>query len=155
MKKEILFAPAFELLGDELKAIAQKVVDLEVRALDKWYEGDPSAYLDIYSRDSFTYFDPVKEKKIASFEEISQAHDLLRGKVSADGYKMTDVDVQLSKDAAILTYQLFAQVRDVFFKWNCTEVFFLQSNKEWLMTHSNWSFIRPMDWTFKEGQQLV
>ena len=39
-------------------AITKTIIDLETAALDAWHKGNPSPYLELYSKD-FTYFDPA------------------------------------------------------------------------------------------------
>ena len=43
--------------------ISEKIIALEKDALEAWHNGNPSPYLDLYSKD-FTYFDPAHEKRI-------------------------------------------------------------------------------------------
>lgn len=41
----------------EKLTITETIITLETKALEAWHNGDPSPYLDLYSKD-FTYFDP-------------------------------------------------------------------------------------------------
>lgn len=41
--------------------VTDKIIALETAALDAWLDGNPTPYLELYSKD-FTYFDPVQER---------------------------------------------------------------------------------------------
>jgi hypothetical protein len=47
----------------EKRTISETIIDLESAALEAWHDGNPSPYLELYSKD-FTYFDPAHEKRI-------------------------------------------------------------------------------------------
>ena len=44
---------------------AAEVIALERAALDRWGQGDPTAYLDRFEPD-ITYFDPMQERRVCS-----------------------------------------------------------------------------------------
>ena len=122
------------------------LISLEKHALDVWYIGNPDAYLDIYMKDEFTYFDPVFENKVVGYEKIYNRYQEIKGLAKAKRYEFFNEDVQASDDMAVLTYQLFAydENDNVIVKWNCTEVFRLDAQGEWKIIHSHWSFTKPL-----------
>lgn len=125
-------------------AFADKIIAMEKTALDAWNNGDPDGYLRIYAAD-YTYFDPFLEKRIDSFAAIKEVYEAIRGQVSVSRYDMVNPVVQTGKDIAILTFNLHSYSGDTVYKWNCTEVFKQQPDKEWKIIHTHWSFVRPMD----------
>jgi hypothetical protein len=44
------------------RTITETIITLETAALEAWHNGNPSPYLDLYSKD-FTYFDPAHERR--------------------------------------------------------------------------------------------
>jgi hypothetical protein len=52
--------------------LTETIIALETAALDAWHNGNPSPYLDLYSKDSFTYFDPVHEKRLDGWDKINE-----------------------------------------------------------------------------------
>lgn len=63
--------------------------------------------------------------------------------------------VQIGKDMAVLTYQLFADTTLINMAYNCIEVYQKEDNGEWHVIHSTWSFIRPMDHDFNRAKTVV
>ena len=62
--------------------------------------------------------------------------------------------VQIGKDMAVLTYQLFAKTNLNDLDYNCIEVF-QREGDEWKVIHSTWSFIRPMDKDWTKTKKVV
>lgn len=127
---------------------ADKIIALEKNALEQWNKGNPDGFLQIYAKD-YTYFDPYLQKRVDGFGAIEKLYNNIRGQVSVDRYKMIDPVVQGTKDIAILTFNLYSYSGNEVYKWNCTEVYKLQPDKEWKIIHTHWSYIRPMD--MKDG----
>jgi len=153
MKKSILFSSAILLAiasvfgQDKSKAddaLTQKIIAIEKAALEMWNKGNPDGYLNIYAND-YTYFDPYLEKRVDGFDAIKKLYDGIKGQVSVDRYEMIDPVVQiLAKDVVVLTFNLNSYSDNDLYRWNCTEVFKLQADKEWKIIHTHWSYIRPM-----------
>ncbi len=131
----------------EAERIARHIVGLEKAALDRWLKGDTSGYADLWSKDSFSYFDAVVKERVDSHAEIMKFLAAIDGKLFADGYDFRKPRVQFSPDMemAILTYQLFAKSTLMDMAYNCIEVYRLESDGKWRVAHSTWSCIRPMD----------
>lgn len=124
------------------KNIATKIIALETAALEKWNNGNPSGYLELYTPD-FTYFDPFLEKRSDGFDKIETLYEEMRGKVLVDKYEMIEPMVQATDEMAVLTYNLLSYTGETVYKWNCTEVYKLVAN-EWKIIHNHWSFIKPV-----------
>lgn len=139
----------------ENDALTEKIINLEKGALDKWFKGDTSGYLDIWSKDNFSYFDSFKAERIDDYNQIKQfVLANVEGKLFADRYNFKTPRVQASADMAVLTYQLFADTSLNEMRYNCIEVY-QRENNDWKVIHSTWSVIRPMDMTFEPHKTLV
>ena len=122
--------------------IAERIIALETKALDAWHNGDPSPYLDLYSKD-FTYFDPAHERRIDGWDKIKVFYESMRGQVKMDKYEMINPVVQSTTTMAVLTYNLHSYSGEILWKENCTEVYRLEENNEWKIVHSHWSLTKP------------
>jgi len=122
--------------------IAETIIALETKALDAWHNGDPSPYLDLYSKD-FTYFDPAHERRIDGWDKIKVFYESMRGQVKMDKYEMINPVVQSTTTMAVLTYNLHSYSGEILWKENCTEVYRLEENNEWKIVHSHWSLTKP------------
>ena len=122
--------------------IAETIIALETKALDAWHNGDPSPYLDLYSKD-FTYFDPAHERRIDGWDKIKVFYENMRGKVKMDKFEIINPVVQSSTTMAVLTYNLYSYSGEMIWKENCTEVYRLEENNEWRIIHSHWSLTKP------------
>ncbi len=124
------------------KTISETIIALETTALDEWHKGNPSPFLDLYSKD-FTYFDPAIERRLDGWDKIKEMYESMRGKVKMDGFEMINPVVQSSDEMAVLTYNLHSISGENVWKENCTEVYRLEENNEWKIIHSHWSFTKP------------
>jgi len=119
----------------------ETIIALEKAALEEWHNGNPSPYLDLYSKD-FTYFDPVRERRLDGWDKIKELYESMRGKVKMDKFEMINPIVQLTDTMAVLTYNLHSYSGETIWKENCTEVYRLEENKEWKIVHSHWSLTK-------------
>ncbi|MCD8273962.1 MAG: nuclear transport factor 2 family protein [Alistipes sp.] len=140
---------------DEERKLAEHIIGLEKAALDKWFNGDTSGYEQLWSKHSFTYFDAVVEKRVDDHAAIAEFLKTIDGKLHADSYDFRDPRVQIGKDMAVLTYQLFADTNLIDMEYNCIEVYQKEEDGVWRVIHSTWSFIRPMEKRFKEEKDIV
>lgn len=122
--------------------IAEEIIALERTALDAWHNGNPSPYLDLYSKD-FTYFDPVQERRLDGWERIKVLYEGMRGKVKMDRFKIVNPVVQSTDTMAVLTYNLQSYSGETLWKENCTEVYRLEEDGKWKIIHSHWSLTNP------------
>lgn len=148
--------PAYELnYTEEERKLAQHIIGLEKAALDKWFKGDTSGYEQLWSKRSFTYFDAVVEKRVDDHATIAEFLKTIDGKLFADSYDFRNSRVQIGKDMAVLTYQLFAKTTLIDMEYNCIEVYQKEEDGEWRVIHSTWSFIRPMEKNFGKAKDIV
>lgn len=115
---------------------------METAALEAWHNGNPSPYLELYSKD-FTYFDPVHERRLDGWDKIKELYESMRGKVKMDKFEMINPVVQHTDTMAVLTYNLHSYSGETLWKENCTEVYRLEENNEWKIIHSHWSMTKP------------
>ena len=141
--------------SEEEHQLAGYIIGLEKAALDKWFKGDTSGYGSLWSRHSFSYFDAVVTERVDNHATITLILKTIEGKLFADSYDFRDARVQFGQDIAVLTYQLFAKTNLIDMEYNCVEVFQKETNGEWHVIHSTWSFIRPMDKKFGMEKEIV
>ncbi|OOF59126.1 nuclear transport factor 2 family protein [Rodentibacter genomosp. 2] len=141
---------------DEQKMLAEEIIQLEINALNRWFDGDVSGYRKIWSKTNFSYFDIAKPLRIDSYGEIEPFLDDLEGKLFAENYDFVNPRVQFSNDnqTGILTYQLHAKTNLIDTHYNCIEVF-QKENGKWQVIHSCWAAIRPMDWDYSTIKAAV
>jgi len=122
--------------------ITETIIALETAALEAWHNGNPSPYLELYSKD-FTYFDPVIERRLDGWDKIKELYESMRGKVKMDKFEMINPVVQHTGGMAVLTYNLHSYSGEKLWKENCTEVYRLEEDNEWKIIHSHWSLTQP------------
>lgn len=122
------------------------IVALERGALDRWGNGDPGGYLELYASD-VTYFDPTQERRVDGIAAMTKLLEPIRGKVKTDRYEMIAPKVQRSGSMALLTYNLVSHGRgpdgkQVVARWNVTAAY-TQMDGRWKLAHSHFSLTRP------------
>ena len=122
--------------------ITKTIIALETAALEAWHNGDPSPYLDLYSKD-FTYFDPAHVRRLDGWDRIKELYESMRGKVKMDRFEMINPVVQQTDRMAVLTFNLHSYSGETLWKENCTEVYRLEEQGEWKIIHSHWSLTKP------------
>ena len=125
---------------------AAEVIALERAALDRWGQGDPSAYLALFAPD-VTYFDPFQERRVDGVEAMTALFAPITGQIRVDRYDMRDPVVQQCGDVAVLTFNLVSYRTDggrerAISSWNSTEAY-RRTPQGWRIFHSHWSFIQP------------
>ena len=124
------------------RSIPEKIIALEAAALKAWLNGNPSPFLQLYSKD-FTYFDPANEKRLDDSDKIKELYESMRGKIKMDKFEIINPVVQHTDTMAVLTYNLHSEAGETLWKENCTEVYRLKKNNEWKIIHSHWSLTKP------------
>jgi ketosteroid isomerase-like protein len=122
--------------------ITETIIAMETAALTEWHNGNPSPYLDLYSKD-FTYFDPAQESRLEGWDKIKELYESMRGKIQMDKFEMINPIVQQTGTLVVLTYNLRSYSGKMLWKENCTEVYRLEENNEWKIIHSHWSLTKP------------
>ena len=118
------------------------IIALETAALEAWHNGDPTPYLELYSKD-FTYFDPAQERRLDGWNKIKELYENMRGKVKMDKFEIINPVVQQTGTMAVLTYNLQSYAGETLWRENCTEVYRLEENNKWKIIHSHWSLTKP------------
>ncbi len=122
--------------------VKEKIIALETAALEAWLDGNPTPYLDLYSKD-FTYFDPAHEWRLDGWDRIKELYESMRGSVKMEKFEIINPVVQHTGTMAVLTYNLHTNSGETIWKENCTEVYRLEENNEWKIIHSHWSLTKP------------
>lgn len=115
--------------------VAELIMRLERSALERWYQGDPSGFLEITAPD-VVYFDPVQ--RLEGHEQLTALYESARGLIQADSFEMIHARVQEVENMAVLTYQLLPNSGSTPEMWNCTEVYQLKP-EGWRIVQTHWS----------------
>ena len=126
----------------ENRTTAEIIIALETAALEAWHDGNPTPFLDLYSKD-FTYFDPVQEMRLDGWDKIKELYESMRGKIKMDKFEIINPVVQQTDSMAVLTYNLHSYSGETVWKENCTEVYRLEEHTRWKILHSHWSLTKP------------
>ncbi|MCZ7467143.1 nuclear transport factor 2 family protein [Rhizobium rhizogenes] len=120
------------------------LVALELAALERWCNGDPSGFLELYA-DDIVYFDPYLPQRLDGLEKLTEYYEAIRGKISAPRYEMIEPHVTEIGDAAVLTFRFnsYSGSEGKEMRWNCTEVYRRQ-DEGWRIVQSHWSFTGPL-----------
>jgi ketosteroid isomerase-like protein len=126
--------------------VGAEIIALERAALDRWGQGDPTAYLDRFEPD-ITYFDPMQERRVDGADAMRALFDPIVGKIRVDRYDMLRPVVQQQGDVALLSFNLVSYRTDdgverAISRWNATEVY-RHTSRGWRIWHSHWSFTKP------------
>ena len=126
--------------------LTTEVIALERAALDRWGQGDPSAYLALFAPD-VTYFDPFQERRVDGVAAMTALFEPIAGQIRVDRYDMLGAAVQPVGDVALLSFNLVSYRTDdgrerAISRWNSTEAY-RRTPQGWRIFHSHWSFIRP------------
>lgn len=128
------------------RTAADQILMLERTALDRWGNGDPGGFLDLYAAD-ITYFDPVTATRIDGHQAMVDYYQPWIGRVHIARYEMLSPQVVVEGNLALLTYNLVNYVRDaegvesVGSRWNSTTAY-QRRGGTWKAIHSHWSFTR-------------
>ena len=123
------------------RTTTETIIALETAALEAWHNGDPTPYLELYSKD-FTYFDPALERRLDGWDKIKELYESMRGKVKMDKFEIINPVVQQTGTMAVLTYNLQSYSGETLWRENCTEVYRLEENNKWKIIHSHWSLTK-------------
>lgn len=120
----------------------KELIKLEKAALDRWNNGDPTGYLELYS-DGFTYFDESTKARVDGLETIKKWYAPVAGKIYNARYEMLNPKVQWFGQTGILSYNLitYSKEGNVTSRWNSTEVY-SKYDEKWKIIHSHWSFTK-------------
>jgi len=124
-----------------------EIVALERAALDRWGQGDPTGYLELFDHD-VTYFDPAQERRVDGLEAMTALLTPFTGKIRVDRYDMLVPRVQHVGDVAVLSFNLLSYRTQpdgsdaVIARWNATEAY-RRTGRGWRIFHNHWSFIQP------------
>ena len=123
---------------------ADHIITLERNALDRWGNGDPNGFLELYATD-ITYFDPLVEARIDGHPAMAHYYHPFIGKIHIARYEMLNPQVVVAGAMALLTYNLVNYIcgddraESVGSRWNSTVVY-RQLGDSWKSLHSHWSF---------------
>lgn len=126
---------------------AARVIALERGPLDRWGQGDPGGYLELYAPE-VTYFDPVQPARVDGLDAMTALYAPLAGQIRVDRYDMIAPTVQHHGEVAVLTFNLVSYqttpdgTEAAVARWNATAVYRLVGGG-WRSIHAHWSFIQP------------
>ena len=123
---------------------SEDIIALERAALDRWGNGDPGGYLDLYAP-GVSYFDPLTTARVDGHRSMADYYAPFTGKIFISRYEMLNPEVVVDGTMAVLSYNLVNYARDengaesVGSRWNATVVFQRQGGS-WRSVHVHWSF---------------
>jgi uncharacterized protein (TIGR02246 family) len=124
--------------------IADQLIDLERRALERWCRGDPSGFLEISAPD-VVYFDPFVETRIDGRDALAAYYEALRGKIQAAHFEIIGAHVQLTHKVAVLTFNFTSRgAAGGEQRWNCTEVY-REDEEGWRIIQTHWSLTKHQE----------
>ena len=123
-------------------SLSKKIIGMEMAALDRWNNGDPSGFLEICA-DDVVYFDTVTEQRLDGLENLSKYYESIRGKVHVEKDDLVNPKVQAVDNMAVLTFNLVSHSAEKQTIWNCTEVYRREENGEWKIIQTHWSITKP------------
>jgi len=128
------------------KSVEETIMALERAAMDRWGNGDPFGYLELFAPD-VTYFDPGKEGRVDGIEAMKSYLAPIKGMIKLDRYEMIAPRVYHDGNVAILSYNLVTygktpdgQPRVT--RWNTTTAYALVGG-EWKIVHNHFSLSKP------------
>ncbi|HEX6316734.1 MAG TPA: nuclear transport factor 2 family protein [Gemmatimonadaceae bacterium] len=122
------------------------IIALERQALDRWGNGDPGGFTDLYAP-TITYFDPATPARIDGGQAMVDYYRPYIGQIFIARYEMLNPQVVVDGNMALLTYNLVNFDRDdagnetIGTRWNSTAVY-QRIEGAWKSIHSHWSFTR-------------
>ncbi|MCP4607394.1 MAG: DUF4440 domain-containing protein [Planctomycetes bacterium] len=124
------------------KEDTKDLIELERGALDRWNNGDPTGYLELYS-DDYTYFDETTKARVDGLDAIKKMYAPLAGKIFNARYEMLNPKVQWFGQTGILSFNLvtYSKEENVTSRWNSTEVY-SKYDEKWKIVHTHWSFTK-------------
>lgn len=126
----------------EKTSVEKTIIELERAAFLRWSQGDPTGFLEISAED-VVYFDPFVDRRLNGIEELTKLYVPLKGQFKADKYEMVEPKVQASKKMAVLTFNFNSWIEGKEEKWNCTEVYRLETDGKWKIIQTHWSLTKP------------
>lgn len=118
----------------------REILAQERRALDRWCQGDPLGYTEIYA-DDVTYFDDIgAQERVDGIGGMREYMDSLRGKIPPHRYEIVRPRVQVYGDVAILTLRYSTRSADgrPLTPWKATSVY-RRTGEGWRIVHAHWS----------------
>lgn len=128
--------------AQEKPSIQSTIIGLEKAALERWCQGDPTAFLELSAPD-VVYFDPFLDRRLNGIDELTKLYMPLKGQVNAEQFEMIDPVVQATDKMAVLTFNFRSQEGEKLHKWNCTEVYRLEADGKWKIVQTHWSLTKP------------
>lgn len=125
---------------------ADQIIAVERAALDRWGNGDPAGFLDVYAP-NVTYFDPSTAARIDGHQAMVDYYAPFTGQIRIPRYEMLNPQVVVGGNMAVLTYNLvnYAVAPDglesIGTRWNSTTVYQRLAGG-WKSIHAHWSFTR-------------
>jgi uncharacterized protein (TIGR02246 family) len=129
-------------MATQKEDVRTRIIGMERAALDRWCSGDPSGFLEICAPD-VVYFDPVQAWRLDGLAALRAFYESMRGTICVDRYELNSPHVQLGADMAVLTFNYVSYSGEESNRWNCTEVYRLESDGQWRIVQTHWSRTLP------------
>ncbi|MCD8471890.1 MAG: nuclear transport factor 2 family protein [Parabacteroides chartae] len=123
------------------RSISETIIALEKEAMQAWIKGDPTPFLELYSKD-FSYFDPDQQLRLDGSIRLKICTKVCGGTVLMDNFEMINPLVQLSDSMAVLSYNLNIYLGEKLWEENFTSVYRLEDD-QWKVIHCHVSQTKP------------
>jgi ketosteroid isomerase-like protein len=130
---------AISTYSQENTAIAEKIINLEKAALDRWGKGDVYGFLEISANDVM-YFDPMVKERIDGIKNLTAYYLPAQGKIYVERFEIINPRVVSVDNMAVLAYNFKSYTGSSVNQWNCTEVYRLEQDGNWKIIQTHWSF---------------
>lgn len=119
------------------------IVAQERAAMERWYTGDPSGYVELFA-DDLSYFAPVTGGRLEGISALKDLFGPIEGKINIPRFEMLNPKLQLHGDVGVFTYQLdeYADDGSASARWNATHVY-RRIGAQWRIMHAHWSATAP------------
>ena len=128
------------MTGDK-QSVFETILAQDKAAFERWYQGDPFAYLDIMAEE-VTYFSPFANRILDGKSTVYAAVAPAEGQIHSPGFAIIDPKIQLGESIAVITFLLSeldeegAQTAG----WKVTEIC-RQVDDNWRIIHLHYSAV--------------
>lgn len=128
-------------MTDDKQKVFDTLLAQDKAAFERWYQGDPFAYLDIMA-DEVTYFSPFANSILDGKSTVYAAIAPAEGQIHSPGFAVIDPKIQLGENIAVLTF-ILSELDEGGVQtagWKVTEVC-RQVGDNWRIIHLHYSAV--------------
>ena len=128
-------------MTNDKQAVFETILAQTEAAFGRWYQGDPSGYLDIMAEE-MTYFSPFENSRVDGKSAIEALIAPIEGEIHAPKFEILNPRLQLGESIAVFTFHLSELDEDgaQTIGWKVTEIYRHVDDK-WRLIHAHLSLI--------------